>query len=354
MDKSPPGILAFTMGDPAGIGPEVMLKAFFHRNRQGFPWLYVGDPLPLHRCSLRMGLNFQPHLVSKASDAKKVASDQLAVYPVKSMLDGNLLFPGQSDVSHAAVTIESIETACRLALEREVAAIVTPPINKRVLHQAGFHFPGHTEFLGELTQTPQPVMMLAGRGLRVVPATIHIGLNQVAATLTPQLLRHVITTTYQALQVDFGLDKPVLAVTGLNPHAGEDGAFGQEEVEMIQPLCEQLRKEGLAVHGPLSADSLFHPDSRKRFHAVVCMYHDQALIPIKMLAFGQAVNITLGLPIVRTSVDHGTAYDIAGQGIADHRSLLEAALVAETISRNRFFDPELESVKSKKRDRQKR
>ncbi|MBF0612300.1 MAG: 4-hydroxythreonine-4-phosphate dehydrogenase PdxA [Magnetococcales bacterium] len=348
MDKAPPGILAFTMGDPAGIGPEVLLKAFFHRNRQGFPWLYVGDPLPLHRCSLRQGLNFQYQVVSKAADAKKVASDCLAVFPLQSMLDGNLLFPGQSDVSHAAVTIESIETACRLAQQREVAAIVTPPINKRVLHQAGFHFPGHTEFLGELTQTPQPVMMLAGRGLRVVPATIHMALNQVATTLTPQLLRHVITTTYQALKVDFGLDRPVLAVTGLNPHAGENGAFGQEEVEMILPLCDQLRQEGIVVHGPLSADSLFYPDSRKRFHAVVCMYHDQALIPLKMLAFGQAVNITLGLPIVRTSVDHGTAYDIAGKGIADHRSLLEAAQVAETISRNRYLSLPQKPSKGKK------
>lgn len=333
-------VVALTMGDPAGIAPEIVLKAFFHRNRQGLPWLYVGHPEPLHRCARRMGLNFHHHLVSSAAQARGLPTDHLAILPLHNRLDMEALKTGLPDPRHAAVILESIEAACRLAMNGEVAAMVTPPINKNVLHQAGFHFPGHTELLGELTGTPSPVMMLAGRGLRVVPATIHMALRDVPHTITQPLLHHVLTTTHEALRRDFAIDKPVIAVTGLNPHAGEKGAFGHEEATVIAPVCQQLvADQGYRLVGPLPADSLFHPESRKRFHAVVCMYHDQALIPLKMLAFGQAVNITLGLPIVRTSVDHGTAYDIVGKNLADHRSLLEAIVLAESIAHHRLGLP---------------
>lgn len=330
-------VIALTMGDPAGIGPEVILKAFFHRNRQGSPWLYVGDPAPLRLCAQQIGLNFIYQTVESVAQVGDVPADRLAVLPLATSLALEYLHVGQPDSRHAATILESIETACRLAINQEVAAIVTPPINKKVLHQAGFRFPGHTEFLGKLTGTPMPVMMLAGRGLRVVPATIHLPLKEVPQAITPERLRHVLLTTHRALQQDFAIDNPLIAVAGLNPHGGEKGMLGVEEIEIIGPVCQQLAREaGLRLIGPLPADTLFHPESRKRFHAVVCMYHDQALIPLKMLAFGQGVNITLGLPIVRTSVDHGTAYDIAGKGLADHRSLLEAVLLAEKISRNRL------------------
>jgi 4-hydroxythreonine-4-phosphate dehydrogenase len=341
------------MGDPAGVGPELLLKACAQRTTQtpagaGPDWFCVGDPDVIATTARQLGLPHTAHilsdpvtvdsLVETLAGMKRPAAGVMAILPTRERIATASLRPGHPDPAHAAATLESITTACRLARHGVVHAMVTNPIHKATLHAAGFDLPGHTEYLARCVDSPTPpVMMLTGRGLRVVPATIHQSLASVSASLTPDLLRHVIGTTWQALRQDFALAAPRLAVTALNPHAGEQGAFGHEEIDTIAPVCAELRAvlgPG-SLLGPLSADSLFHSSRRRDFDAVVCMYHDQALIPLKMLAFGQAVNVTLGLPVIRTSVDHGTAHDIAGRGIADPASLQCALRLAGRIARNR-------------------
>jgi 4-hydroxythreonine-4-phosphate dehydrogenase len=232
--------------------------------------------------------------------------------------------------------VRSIERAVAFAQSGAAAAVVTNPINKKALRDgAGFAFPGHTEFLAHLGGVARAAMMLACDALRVVPVTIHIPLAEVPEALTAALLTDTILITHAALRRDFGLTAARLAVAGLNPHAGEGGAMGREEIEMIIPVLDALRAEGLDIAGPLSADTMFHPAARARYDAAICMYHDQALIPIKTLDFAGGVNITLGLPFIRTSPDHGTAFDIAGQGIADPSSLIAALKMADVMSRAR-------------------
>jgi 4-hydroxythreonine-4-phosphate dehydrogenase len=246
--------------------------------------------------------------------------------------------PGRPSVSAAPQIIAWIERGVALALAGEVAGLVTAPIAKAPLYEAGFAFPGHTEFLGELTKAaPQPgargpIMMLAVEGLRTTLVTVHTPLAQVSAALTQDKILLAAQVTAQSLTRDFGIVAPRIAIAGLNPHAGETGGIGREEIEIIAPAVATLRAQGLNVTGPHPADSLFHAEARARFDAVVCMYHDQALIPVKMLDFWGGVNITLGLPIVRTSPDHGTAFDIAGQGIARPDSLIAAILAARDIA----------------------
>ena len=330
-------MIAVTMGDPAGVGPEVTLKGFSKAPRR----VHIGDPEIYSRTARQLGTKITFREVDSPEAAAALPPHYFSILPTGNQAGSNTALFGHPSHTHAAATIESIRTACHLAMERRVAAIVTPPINKSVLHSAGFDFPGHTELLAQCTGVDHPVMMLSGEGLRVVPATIHQSLASVAQTLTSEFLHKTIQVTYDALRRDFALPKPIIAVTGLNPHAGEEGAFGREEVEIIAPLCQALaeRWQG-AVKGPLAADSLFHPKARETYDAVVCMYHDQALIPLKMLAFGRAVNITLGLPIIRTSVDHGTAYPIAGLGIADPGSFVRAVEMAEILVKNRCHAPE--------------
>ncbi len=244
---------------------------------------------------------------------------------------------GIADPSNAPAVLAAIDEAVARALDGQAAAIVTAPIHKSSLMQAGFRFAGHTEYLEHLTQAPRAVMMLVGRDLRVVPLTIHIPLADVPARITSHLVIETAEIVLKALTDDFGIGRPRLAVAGLNPHAGEEGQLGTAEIESIGPACDVLRGRGFHVAGPLSADTMFHAEARAHYDAALCMYHDQALIPLKAIAFWEGVNVTLGLPIVRTSPDHGTALDIAGRGLADPRSMIAAIELAAAIAdaRNR-------------------
>jgi 4-hydroxythreonine-4-phosphate dehydrogenase len=240
--------------------------------------------------------------------------------------------PGKADPINAGAVIEAIDMSVRLALEGKVGAVVTAPISKAVLNAAGFAFAGHTEYLAHLTGGRRAVMMLAGAGLRVVPVTIHLPLAEVPTRLDKALIVETGSIVEAALKQDFRIASPRLAVAGLNPHAGENGVLGSEEIETIAPAVAELKARGITIRGPLSADTLFHPEARAKYDAVLCMYHDQALIPVKMLAFWDGVNVTLGLPIVRTSPDHGTAFEIAGTGKANPRSMIAAITLAAKMA----------------------
>ncbi|MBF0212772.1 MAG: 4-hydroxythreonine-4-phosphate dehydrogenase PdxA [Magnetococcales bacterium] len=330
--------LAVTMGDPVGVGPEIVLRAFADASmRVGdrYRLLHVGDPAVYARTAEHLGLSVGLRVFDAVTPEVGTDPDRFDILATRHRADAAVFAFGQPHPGHAAAVVESIETACRLAVGGEVAAMVTPPIHKGSIHAAGFDFPGHTELLARLLGVDLPVMMLAGCGLRVVLATIHQSLASVPASLTREGLRRIIRITLESLRRDFALQEPRVVVTGLNPHAGEDGAFGDEELTLIAPVCRELAQEFPSLRGPLPADTLFHARAREGYDAVVCMYHDQALIPLKMLAFGNAINVTLNLPIVRTSVDHGTAHNIAGQGIADPGSYLAALSAAVEMAANR-------------------
>ena len=310
--------IALTCGEPAGIGPEIAPKA---RAVLGaaLPFFWIGDPAHLPH-----GTRWQA--IEAPAFAGAVAPDVLPVLP--HAFPGPRR-PGQPDPAQAHGVIDVIARAVALVQAGQAAAVCTLPIAKKALKDgAGFAFPGHTEYLAHLAGGAEVVMMLACPGLRVVPATIHIALADVPKALTPAGLEQVIRITHAALIRDFGLTAPRLAVAGLNPHAGEGGAMGREELDWIGPLCDRLRAEGLAIRGPLPADTMFHAAARAGYDAAICMYHDQALIPIKTIDFAGGVNVTLGLPFVRTSPDHGTAFDIAGQGLADPSSTVAALRMA--------------------------
>lgn len=312
--------VVLTCGDPSGIGPEIAARACLAGQR--FVWL--GDPR-----HLPTGANW-----CEVSDLAELVPQR--VLPVLRHDFAAPALPGQPDPANAASVIAVIERAVALVQSGAASAICTAPIHKKALKDgAGFAFPGHTEFLAHLAGVDRVVMMLACPELRVVPATIHIPVANVPQALTPALLEEVIRTTHAGLVRDFGIAMPRLAVAGLNPHAGEGGAMGREEVEWIAPLVARLAAEGLSVRGPLSADTLFHAAARRGYDAAICMYHDQALIPIKTIDFAGGVNVTLGLPFVRTSPDHGTAYDIAGRGLADPTSLIAALRLAGEIAARR-------------------
>ena len=304
-----------TCGDPAGIGPEIAAKAWAAGER--FVW--IGDPR-----HLPPGTDWQ-EVAEGAAPGDRAMAVLRHDFP-------SLAPAGRPVPANAAGVIAVIERAVRLVQSGKGAAVCTAPINKKALKDgAGFAFPGHTEFLAHLAGVDRVVMMLACPGLRVVPATIHIPLSDVPAALTEALLEETIRITHAGLVRDFGLSTPRIAVAGLNPHAGEGGAMGWEEERMIRPLIARLVGEGLAVTGPWPADTMFHAGARAGYDAAVCAYHDQALIPIKTIDFAGGVNVTLGLPFVRTSPDHGTAYDIAGQGRADPSSLIAALRMARDM-----------------------
>jgi 4-hydroxythreonine-4-phosphate dehydrogenase len=312
--------VVLTSGDPSGIGPEIAAKAWALGER--FVWL--GDPrhLPVGTEWREVGEGDAPG----DGPLPVLRHDFAAPAP-----------PGQPDPANAAGTVAVIERAVALVQSGKASAICTAPIHKKALKDgAGFAFPGHTEFLAHLAGVDRVVMMLACPELRVVPATIHIALSEVPRALTPALLEEVIRITHAGLIRDFGLSTPRIAVAGLNPHAGEGGTMGSEEMNWIVPLVTRLAAEGLAIKGPMSADTMFHAGARATYDAAVCMYHDQALIPIKTIDFAGGVNVTLGLPFVRTSPDHGTAYDIAGRGIADPTSLVAALRMARQIAARRL------------------
>lgn len=335
-------VLAVTMGDPAGIGPEIIVKAWAALKDTGPPFMAVGDAVLLGAAPAAARGRLQR--VTSPPEASAVFADALPVLdlPVPAPVSA-----GEPSPLHAPAVIGWIETAVQMALSGAVSGVVTAPIAKAPLYEAGFRFPGHTEFLGELTkayaedQPRGPLMMLAAPGLRTTLVTIHESFSDVPALLTVDRIVRAGLITARALQRDFGLLQPRLAIAALNPHAGEDGAFGREEAEIIGPACEALRARGVDCTGPRPSDTLFHAEARQTYDAAVCMYHDQALIPVKMLDFWGGVNVTLGLPIVRTSPDHGVGYDIAGRGSARPDSLIAALTMADAIAgrRNRRAVP---------------
>ncbi|WP_320199510.1 4-hydroxythreonine-4-phosphate dehydrogenase PdxA [Agrobacterium sp. rho-13.3] len=326
--------LALTQGDPAGIGPDITVTAWSKRHELGLPpFIFIGDPDVLLARANLLGIPVEVK-VCEPEQAASVFPDALPVLAIPVGFD---VQAGQPHVGAALSTIKAIETAVSLTLEKRVSAVVTNPIAKSVLYEAGFGFPGHTEFLADLAtkftgQNVTPVMMIAGPKLRVVPVTIHIPVKDVPGALTEELVIETCRIIAADLTQKFGIAAPRLAVAGLNPHAGEDGAIGTEDRDIIHPATIQLRKDGIDAFGPLPADTMFHDAARKRYDVAVCMYHDQALIPAKALGFDDSVNVTLGLPFIRTSPDHGTAFGIAGQGIANESSLVAALKMAADIA----------------------
>ena len=326
--------LALTMGDPAGIGGECTLKAWQAR-RDGYPFVALDDPSWLNVLAQRLHLHVPIVPVADADEAMRVFPTAL---PVIAMPLANQPHPGVPDPANAKAIVGSITRAAAMALNGQAGAMVTNPINKAALYATGFAYPGHTEFLAALTGVPgQEVMMLASPLLRVVPVTVHVSLRDAIAMLTSDLIVSVARTAHAALRRDFGIGQPRLALAGLNPHAGEQGALGKEESVLVAPAIERLRAEGIDVTGPWPPDTMFTRIARTRYDVAICLYHDQALIPLKTLDMDHGVNVTLGLPIVRTSADHGTAYDIAGQGRADPTSLLAALDLAADLVRHRTF-----------------
>lgn len=326
--------LALTQGDPAGIGPDIALAAWAKRAEFDVPpFLFIGDPEVLTSRANILGMPVSV-VTCEAEEAFSAFSSALPVLAVPVGFD---VQAGQPHVGAAHSTVKAIEIAVSLTMENKTAAVVTNPIAKSVLYEAGFGFPGHTEFLADLAlkhtgQPARPVMMIAGPKLRVVPVTIHIPLKDVASALTQDLIIDTCRIVANDLKSKFGMDAPRLAVAGLNPHAGEDGAIGLEDRDIIHPATMRLRKDGIDAFGPLPADTMFHDAARKRYDVAICMYHDQGLIPAKALGFDDSVNVTLGLPFIRTSPDHGTAFGIAGQGIASPSSLIAALTMAAQIA----------------------
>jgi 4-hydroxythreonine-4-phosphate dehydrogenase len=325
--------LALTMGDPAGIGGELTLKTWLALRGTGLAFLALDDPARLAALAWALGLEVPIQVVATAEQAGEAFGAALPVLPVTLAA---LPIPGRPNPENAKAIVASIEQATKLAQAGSVAGVVTNPINKAALYQAGFAYPGHTEFLAALTgATGQQIMMLASPMLRVVPVTVHASLRDSIAMLTTGMIVAAARTTAAALRRDFGLATPRLAVAGLNPHAGEQGALGSEETTLVQPAIDALRGEGIDVSGPWPPDTMFTASARARYDVAICMYHDQALIPLKTLDMDHGVNVTLGLPIVRTSPDHGTAFDIAGKGIADPTSLIAAIELAAQLAARR-------------------
>lgn len=316
-------MLALTLGDPAGVGPELAAKVWTMGTH---PFVAIGSADELRRHGV------QVVEVDTLAQARGV-SDAL---PVLNIPTARHVTPGQPDPANAPGVIAAIERGARLAQDGEATALVTAPISKKVLKDGGgFAHPGHTEFLAHLSGAPRPVMMLAGPDLRVVPVTIHISLADVPEALTAHLLDETIRVTHAGLQRDCGVAAPRIAIAGLNPHAGEGGVMGRQEIELILPVLHRLRAEGMDLTDPLPADTMFHAVARTKYDVAICMYHDQALIPLKTLSFDDGVNVTLGLPFIRTSPDHGTAFDIAGKGIARPDSLLAAINMAADMAARR-------------------
>jgi 4-hydroxythreonine-4-phosphate dehydrogenase len=324
--------IAITMGDPAGIGPEIIVKALPREDiSQVCRPIVLGDIGILRMASKKIGSR-SFHVMENPVDISG-RPDTIDVMPLSDLKDS--VAPGKPTGEGGTAMVDYILRAVELATSGEVSAMVTCPINKALMNQAGYGFEGHTELIAHLTQTQDYTMMLAGEKLRVALVTIHCALRDVAEMINKELIAKTINITCHALEKDFAIENPRVAVAALNPHAGESGLFGREEMEIIKPAVEEARDKGLSVEGPLPADTVFYHAINGRFDAVVAMYHDQGLIPLKLLHFSDAVNVTLGLPIVRTSVDHGTAYDIAGRGTADPSSLVAAVKMAARIARAR-------------------
>lgn len=321
--------IAVTMGDPAGIGPDVILGAITQIDRQNSPAICI--------IGRRSVLESRAAMLDPSGQLGNVVED-LEVEETKNPMSDIV---GTADKQNAPAIIEAIETAVAGCAAGNYGSVVTAPINKNVLYGAGFKFPGHTEFLAHLAgandfgttkqSTPIPVMMIAGPDLRTVPVTIHIALRDVTNELTTEKIVETCAITHADLVTKFGISAPVLAVSGLNPHAGEERTMGTEDDEIIKPAIAQLQAKGIDARGPIPADTMFHKRARETYDVAICMYHDQALIPAKTLAFDDGVNVTLGLPFIRTSPDHGTAYEIAGTGKARADSMMAALKMASQM-----------------------
>jgi 4-hydroxythreonine-4-phosphate dehydrogenase len=326
------------MGEPAGIGGELTLKAWLarHAARGALPFFAIDDPARLRHVAQRLSLAVDVVEIDTPAAAARAFARALPVLVQPLAVPAQ---PGRLDVRNAAAVIASIERAAALARDGRAGAVVTNPIQKKTLQEAGFPHPGHTEFLAALGATSgrpaDAVMMLACRELRVVPVTIHVALRQALDDLSTDLIVRTGRIAARALRRDFGLEAPRVAVAGLNPHAGEGGTMGDEETHVVAPAVAALRAEGIDASGPVPPDTMFHAAARSRYDLALCMYHDQALIPIKTIDFAGAVNVTLGLPFIRTSPDHGTALDIAGTGTADPSSFLAALDMAADMARHR-------------------
>jgi 4-hydroxythreonine-4-phosphate dehydrogenase len=333
--------LALTMGEPAGIGGEIALKAWLGRAGCMPPFYLIDDPDRLVDLAARLGWPVSIRPIADPAETIDMFEAALPVTPIGAALRGR---PGQPDPADAAAIVGAIDTAVADVRSGRAAALVTNPIHKDSLYRTGFRHPGHTEYLAELAGPGTvPVMMLVCPELRVVPVTIHLPLRQAAKSLSANAIVTAGRITAAALRRDFGIEAPVLAVAGLNPHAGEAGGLGREEIDIVEPAVAALRQKGIDARGPVAADTMFHAAARQTYDAALCMYHDQALIPIKTIDFDGGVNVTLGLPFVRTSPDHGTAFAIAGKGVARAGSLiaalrLAAAMAAARRSRNGLAD----------------
>ncbi len=315
-----------TPGDPSGIGPEITLKA---ARQCRTPFVVIADPDYMIKLSHQLGINLDIHVWHPAQSLKKNCLNIIEMkWPAK-------VIPGRPNKANSPAIVTSIEQAVTQVLSGNAIALVSNPINKHVLYKEGFTFPGHTEFLASLSQKRKhPVMMLANDLLRVIPVTIHNPVSEISTRLTPDLLYKTAIVAKQDLTKRFGITNPRITICGLNPHAGEQGSLGSEDITIIKPVISLLMSEGVNVRGPFPADSLFHPSARQEYDCVLGMYHDQVLPVVKALDFFKTVNITLGLDFIRTSPDHGTAYDIAGKNIANSDSLLAAIDYANMLSNN--------------------
>ncbi|MBO0736084.1 MAG: 4-hydroxythreonine-4-phosphate dehydrogenase PdxA [Alphaproteobacteria bacterium] len=325
--------LAVTMGEPAGIGGEITLRAWLNRGTGVPPFYVIDDPDRLGFLARGLGWSVPLRTISTPGQAPAVFQQVLPVMPVDAAIRAR---PGHPDPGDAPAILGAIATAVRDVQSGRAAAVVTNPIHKESLYRSGFRHPGHTEYLAELAAASDaPVMMLVCSALRVVPVTIHLPLRRAIERLCPAGIAHAGRVLEASLRRDFAIASPVLAVAGLNPHAGEAGRLGSEEIEIIEPALAELRAAGVNVRGPLPPDTMFHAEARGGYDAALCMYHDQALIPIKTIDFHGGVNVTLGLPFVRTSPDHGTALAIAGQGSARPDSLIAALRLAADMAARR-------------------
>lgn len=327
--------LALTSGEPAGIGPDIAIATWLRRRELDIPPFYLlGDRSFFADRARLLGLKAE-FADATPENAEAIFADSLPVFATGEAATAK---PGQPDATSASAALASIRCAVDHVHTGQASAVVTNPIAKSVLYRAGFRHPGHTEFLAELAGngavSPQPVMMLWSPALAVVPVTIHVSLREALNDLTTELIVSTARIAVADLKSRFGLAAPRLAVSGLNPHAGEDGSLGTEDITVVMPAIEILRRDGIDARGPLPADTMFHPAARQTYDCAICMYHDQALIPIKTIAFEDAVNVTLGLPFIRTSPDHGTAFDIAGTGKANPSSLIAALRLAARMAAN--------------------
>ncbi len=318
--------LAISLGDPAGIGPEIVLGSYRQLAGSAQPFFVVGGAQVLANAEELLGARCPVVAITDPAEANEAFADGL---PVLKGMDAPYT-PGAPGDEGAALALHSLAEATRCVIERKASALVTAPVSKAGLTRVGFEYPGQTEFLAQVCglAPDDAVMMLAGPTLRTVPLTVHVALSAVPSLISAELITHKARIVAAALSKDFGLSNPRLAIAGLNPHSGENGQFGNEEALYIEPAITQLRDEGFDVIGPVPGDALFTPRMRQTYDAALCMYHDQALIPIKAIEFDEGVNVTLGLPIIRTSPDHGTAFDIAGSGTADPSAMIAAIRMA--------------------------